>query len=459
MSQIDTIKKEVEPKANTIGMHTRKQSLFRRFITRVFRPSARQGLVVLVDQSFCSIANFLTGVMVARACSKEEYGLYVLGFTLLITVMGIQTSLSGTPFTVLSQRLKAEEHRFYLGSTLVQHLVVSGVAAVGIAVAAVVLSASGQKDGFANVLAALAAASVFVLLRDFMRYVLLAEFRVWASLFMGLFINLATIGILLWAYVSHWLTGPVAYLIVAGCSGPPVLLVLLSKRKEIAFTTNKLREHLQENCKFGKWLLARIPAFFFAAQIYPWALLIFKGPSAVGVYGVCITLARIVNPFFAGVSRYLGPKTAHAACQTTANVRRVVWSAIAILVGPILFFLIGIIIFGNWAIGTMFGDKYQQGGHVLFVLALGISIGALTSPITSGIDALCKPRINFLAQLIGASVSLTVGVALVYAFGPLGAALGYVLSIAFNTLYRWKHFSIMTRDADAVRCSTSERRL
>lgn len=202
LSQIETIERVLIEPAEEIPF-------VRRHFAKVFRPSVRQATVVLFDQGFCSIANFLTGVLVARACTKAEYGLYVLGFTLLVTAMGIHVSLAGTPFTVLSPPLKGKDRQFYLGSTLIQHLVVSAMASVGFIVAATVVFTTGRTDNLAGVLFALAVASVFVLLRDFMRYVLLAQLRVWASLLMGIAANVATVGILLLAYRGGWLTAPV----------------------------------------------------------------------------------------------------------------------------------------------------------------------------------------------------------------------------------------------------------
>lgn len=412
----------------------------RRLFAKVFRPSIRQGVVVLFDQGFCSIANFLTGVLVARACSKAEYGLYVLGFTLLMTAMGIQASLSGTPFTVLSPPLKGKDRQFYLGSTLVQHLVVSAIAAFAFVVGAAVLFAAGRIDRFARVLFALGVVSVFVLLRDFMRYVLLAQLRVWASLLMGLVANVAIVFMLCWAYVGGWLTAPVAYLILGGCSGLPVLFVLLRERNRIKFATNKLREHLKENYKFGKWLIAQTVAFFFAVQIYPWALMAFKGAPAAGVYGVCLGLAAVLNPLFMGLNRFIGPKTAHAANQGVIQVHRVVYMSMLVICGFFLPFLVGTLFFGERAIVSLYGQKYMGIGGVFLIIMVQKTISGLASPISSGINALKRPDIGFVAQCLGGSVSILVGLPLAWAFGPLGAALGVCVASVFAVGYQLIRF-------------------
>ena len=43
----------------------------------------RKSLLSLVDQGVVSIANFATGVIIGRSCSEEQFGLYMLAFTIM----------------------------------------------------------------------------------------------------------------------------------------------------------------------------------------------------------------------------------------------------------------------------------------------------------------------------------------------------------------------------------------
>src|SRR5580692_2008359 len=52
-----------------------------------------QGIVSLADQAVASATNFVTGVIIARTCSKEELGLYMLGFSLILLMTDLQSSL------------------------------------------------------------------------------------------------------------------------------------------------------------------------------------------------------------------------------------------------------------------------------------------------------------------------------------------------------------------------------
>ena len=52
-----------------------------------------KGIVTLSDQAIVSAVNFLTGVIIARTCSKEGFGLYTLGFSIMLFVVNMQGAL------------------------------------------------------------------------------------------------------------------------------------------------------------------------------------------------------------------------------------------------------------------------------------------------------------------------------------------------------------------------------
>ena len=70
-----------------------------------------QGIISLADQAVASATNFVTGIIIARTCSKEELGLYMLGFSLILLMTDFQTSLITTPYMVYAPRLKGRRPR------------------------------------------------------------------------------------------------------------------------------------------------------------------------------------------------------------------------------------------------------------------------------------------------------------------------------------------------------------
>jgi O-antigen/teichoic acid export membrane protein len=407
------------------------------------KPGIRQALVVFLDQGFCSATNFLTGALLARACSKAEYGLYVLGFTLLVITMDIQVSLSGIPFTVLSPQLKSKDRRFYLGSTLIQHLGLSVVVAAGFVMAAFIVSITAGMNGFANMLFALSIASVLILLRDFIRFVLLSELRVWTSLLMGLTASVTTIGLLFWAYSGDNLTVSSGYLIMGVGSGVSVVPILLKEKKQISFTTKRLREHLGDNWRFGKWLVAQAVADFAVVRLYPWALMLFIDSSATAVYGVCVIFAGTLNPLLMGINRYLGPRAAQVACHRRTQIHHEIYYWMVLIVVPLLAFLLLAFFFGEWAIVTIYGNKFAGIGHVFTIYLISYMILIEGIIIAAGTNALRRPDISFWAQIIGFAVTVSLGLFLVYRFGPLGAVIGVCLSRAVTVIWHFAQFQCL----------------
>jgi hypothetical protein len=99
-----------------------------------------QSIVSMADQAVASATNFLTGVIIARACSKEELGLYMLGFSLILLMTDFQTSLITTPYMVYAPRLKGRAHALYTGSTLIHQSTFCVITMLGVACGAIVVT-------------------------------------------------------------------------------------------------------------------------------------------------------------------------------------------------------------------------------------------------------------------------------------------------------------------------------
>ena len=257
---------------------------------KVFRPSMIQAGAVFTDQGFCSIANFLTGVLVARACTKSEYGVFVLGLTILRFMTGLQNSLVSIPYTIQYPRCKVNNRSAYLGSTLVHQLVICILTAIGFFVASRVFAWRGAEDAMVSTMFMLSVASAAFMMREFIRLVMLAELRVWLNLAMSLFANSLTITAMLIAYRTKTLDSPNAYLIIAVCSGVPALIITGIYWQKMTLVSRRITADFKDNFQLGKWLVARNFAYIGAVSVYPIALASFHGTAAVAVYGACFAL-------------------------------------------------------------------------------------------------------------------------------------------------------------------------
>ena len=412
--------------------------------SRLRSPTAVRGLSAIVEQGIYSVTSFLAGVLVARSTSQEECGVYILAMTTLVFAQGMQASLFGTPFTVLSLRLEPRERMACLGHGFLQAtmfaLLVTGVVLAG----SWAVVRFGAVDGLVSpVFLAMGIASVVLLSQDFLRTVLMAQLRGGTSLILGLSCNSMVAAGLAAAFFTGHLNAASAFIVMAVAVGPPVIFLWFDKRRRglMAFDPGRFRETWTGNWDFGRWLVARSLASFVAIQLYAWMLAYWHGREAVAVYGVCLGLAGIVNPFFMGLLRYLAPKAAHAALEGSRPLRRVVLSAMGLLIGPLALYVAGAALFGEWPLVALYGEKYAGAGGVFGFCAVAIGIAALTGALSVGLNALRRPDVGLKAQVLAGLASIVVGLPLVAIYGTIGAAAGLCVTNLVFAAYSWKAFA------------------
>ena len=199
----DSAAPENEPGGANDAAPAGKPTGWRALPARLYeRVPQRHVLAAVTGQAFASGTNFGTGVIIGRLCGKEEYGLYYLGFTLLIFVIELQNALISTPYMVYAPRLEANEHRRYTGSTLIYQLGLSMAVMAALAVAAVALSFGAGPEGLAPVAWSLLAVIGLVTLRDFTRRVCFANLRMAAALCIDASVAALQLGTL---FVLGWL--------------------------------------------------------------------------------------------------------------------------------------------------------------------------------------------------------------------------------------------------------------
>jgi hypothetical protein len=81
---------------------------------QVCSPVVMQGLTVLADQGGYSLTTLTCGLLLARSCSAAEYGIFVLGMSLVYMTKVIQRSLTTMPLSVFYPPLEAERKPSYL---------------------------------------------------------------------------------------------------------------------------------------------------------------------------------------------------------------------------------------------------------------------------------------------------------------------------------------------------------
>ena len=411
-------------------------------------PAARKGVTTLLDQAIVSGANFFAGVAVGRSCSKQELGLYALGFSVVVFLLNLQNTLIAFPYTVYSPRLFGKELKSYTSSSLIHQLGYSALTAGLLFIAGWVLAAVPGPEGLPAVLWALAIGVPFLLLREYARQLSFAWLRVRSALLVDLTVATIYIGGLyflaqrgeLSAVRAFYLSGAACLLAASGW--------IFLKRSEFSFGSTQAISDIRRNCELARWPLAALFANLVAIQLYPWFLTGFHGTEATGILSACMGTIYLANPFILGMGNFLGPRILHAHARGgTEAVRNVITKGALVIVAFLGPFCLCMIFFGDFLLRTIYGEKFAGRGAVVALLAVCQFIEAITYPMATASFVLGRQDSVFYAHLAALLVTGCAGLFLVKYFGIIGTAGGLLGAGATASLYRWRVYQSALRTA------------
>jgi O-antigen/teichoic acid export membrane protein len=398
--------------------------------------------LTLLDQVVVSAANFLLLVAVARSCSISEVGLFVLGLRIVDVLAELHNALIWAPYTVFSPDFSADEKRLYSGSVFVHQVVSCTVSAcvVGV-VGGLVHFVWGQSD-IGGVLMAVVPASIFMLLREFLRRFCFASFDMLTALTLdaGVFV-LQACGVYI-LYTTNAISPKHTLLVLAMACCCGVCAVLALHRRHFVIAPRRVILDLRRNLAYGRWLLGADLTLLLSNQVYPWLLAAIAGPAALGVFASCQALTNFARMFLIAALNLLGPKCAHAyANAAMGDLQRIVARSTALLAGGTACFCVLTFLAGGRALAVIYGGQFSQLGHLVSALSLGLLATALTLPATCALSAMRRADMNLLVNVITLGIHVTVGAFLVYKFEAIGAAYG----LLFGGVIAWSTRSLAYR--------------
>jgi O-antigen/teichoic acid export membrane protein len=386
--------------------------------------SVFQGVVSLADQAVASGTNFVTGVILARACSREELGLYALGFSLILLMTDFQTSLITTPYMVYAPRLKGDAHASYTGSTLIHQLTFCLLVMLGVAGGAIVVTHGIGPRGLGPVLWALAPVIALIMLREHARRVSFARLRLMTAFLFDTCIAIGQISGL--ALLAHFrlLSASRAFWIIGSVCAIAVLGWLWSDRHCYSPRLSESLADLKKNWTFGKWVFASGLVVAVSMNLYPWFLAAFQGTASTAVWAACLGVASVGNPALLGIQNLLGPKIAHVyAVAGPEALRRLVFKASLLIALLMSLLCVAMFYLGGWLVVLLYGPQYTGHGLIVTIMAINFLVLTTAFPFTRALYAVERADLDFLGNLIAVVIMVTIGLWFVRVWGPLGAAL------------------------------------
>ncbi len=418
------------------------------------RTHLRQGALGLVDQAVVSGTQFLTTVMIGRACGKEELGVFTLAFSFFVIAMGVQNSFVILPYTIYTHRLKGADRQTYARSVVVHQGLLALLAAVLCAVAGWGLQASSWLPGLGSTLGALAAVSPLLLFRQFFRHMYLAHLQVVAASLLDMATCILQLLALIWLAAWGWLSPASSYVVMGSAAALAAIICCWGQIRHLQFSLQKVRESWELHWDLGKWTFANTMAALLQSYCMYWILAIVCGAAETGQFAACMSIIAVSNPFVIGISNTLYPQASVAYAQGGSHaLQRVVSWATRLLALGIGTLCLGLALGGAFLVPALYGAQYGGQGPTIALLAAGILLRAVGIGPDIGLLTLERARETCLLGGLGLLCTVAASCLAVMWWGATGCAAAFLLGNLVTTGLRYPAFR---RAAEGVKATPAE---
>jgi O-antigen/teichoic acid export membrane protein len=423
----------------------RKASAERGFLARLAATGLPlTSLLALADQAIVSGTSFAMIWLVKLMSDDAGLGRYSLGLSILALAAVAHSSLILSPYTFFVHQVKEERRRGLAGSVLALHLIAT-LALIALCVPFVALVQLSANPGTAALAWALLIAAIGVLLREFTRKVLLAEWQVITLLMVDGAVAALQLAAVTALARYGWLGAATGHLAAGAAAGIVGAAWLVLARRQFRLVAAEVRSDWNCGFHFGKWVCADQGLMVASAYLAHWVLVVLLGVEATGQFAVCLIVIQLANPILFGMGNILEPAAARAVAHGgVAGLRRYAASTAAMLGTVFGLLAIAFMLAGPTFIRLTFRADFEDLTMTVAILALQIFVFALAVGYHLGLRAVQRSELNVAIGLAGFLVTLVAAVIGVRALGVMGAALAMLAGNVTIWLGRWFAFRLVT---------------
>lgn len=385
-------------------------------------------IYAIIGQGLFSLTRLVTSILIGGRFgagsggtgSEEELGVYLAYFSILLLCVSFLEAFVTTPMTyLLHTKQGIEKKRFSSFLLIVCGLMATAVSAICLAMGLVL------RYWHESILPETVAAFCFLVATQFVREFLVRwvlaqlnskRYALIEALYFVLYVpclaamlyseNLSITMLFICMAVIN-----IIAILVWWCWYRLEFINPFSSQHSIGVAASKsFGETLREQIAYGRWIAADSICSLCTVYFCNWYLLLKIGASGAGVYGACMTIVMLVNPFLNGVMSVFAPVSAIAfedggkSALTNVMLKYgLPLLTIMILFSASLYFL------GDWLTIKFFGDRYSDyfathyGGtnQITFFIGLSMPLTTLAYVLACGVMASGHPKYTFISSAIG----------------------------------------------------------
>jgi O-antigen/teichoic acid export membrane protein len=406
-----------------------------RIFTSLSWPRLNQAAFSITDQALSVGGMFLANVALARAQTKEEYGMFALSYSVFTFLAGLHNASVLEPYTVYGSG------RYHQSFPEYERLLWRCTAILGAALTAsllliwVVLSRIAPNLGSRSLLG-MALTSGIILTAAFVRRTFYIQrqprlaarlsivFFVTVALFLGLFVK------------AHILNGLSTFLIVAlgWIVGGLFLKRHLWEKSALRDFADLHPGYWSEHWKYARWVVATAFVFQLTTQGYYWLVAGLLSLKEVAELRAIYLLVTPVDQLFVALSFMVLPMMAFRYASKRIADLFTLWKIYAALCIVVTVSFAAVVRFyGAPALHLLYGGKFDGVAALLAPLALLPVVMGIGNTMNAALKSIEKPNLVLYAYLASGTATFLAGIPLVVHFGLSGAVYGMLVSASVYT--------------------------
>ena len=410
---------------------------FNRAVTLFSGKGAREGYLAAVDQGVISVANFMATIILARAISPTELGVYGVGFTSLRLVRSFQEGFTVQPMNTFGPGMEMETFRRYATSTSLIQVSLALASSAAVALGGWFFTWLGN-DTAGPALFALWFAFLFWQLQEYIRRMLYTRGAIPQAVINTILANGIRLGILIWWAAQGKLTGIAGLNAIAWGSLVALLPGLWQTRAYWTKEFDSLKITWKRNWDFGRWVLGGTVANWVAVEFYPILTAGMISFAAAGAYRALQNLVAPIHLLLRATDTFLTPRAARLFQEkgrpALERSMRLTYIVAAI---PVLGLLGIAVIFPLPLLHALYGDTYLEYSQGIVLMAIFYALWFAYWPLQSVLKASRISRPIFVANLAAIAAMFTIGIWMIERWGVYGTIGGQALNALVVSIILW----------------------
>jgi len=393
----------------------------------------------LADQAMVSGASFLTGILLARYLGVDGFGVYTLGWLILLFMGMIHAPLIIGAMMSIGPGYPDAEAPDYYGAVIIQNLM---IAVAGTVLVILGIYASGRlfpEWGIGQLLWPVAAATFAALWQDFFRRYFFTRDRPALAFTIDAVRYLGQVGVLFALFrlypddlnssLAMWVTAATAAISATVCP-----FVMGTVRWSWRVTRAVAVRHYQSS----KWVTASAPLEWVSENAFIFAAGSVVGPAGVGAVRAAQNIVGIAHILFNGLVNVVQVRAAKYYSQggvaaLSGYLRQVAWSSGLATAAVCLAFAIA----PAFWLQLFYGEEFVAYGELVRWWALVYSVNIFILPLRAGLRALEATRPIFTSRVWAALFALVFAGSIINWLDLRGVVIGILLAKTILVLSLW----------------------